>query len=376
VTKLLKKHLPLRPYYFGCPKCRNCCYSDIADNYEPLCPTYHYYRSVVYSGAGMNKLSANLFEGHIQLSEQISHAVYRCTLCGACDERCPMSCRPSNTCLNLRKELVAAKFAPPEPLQAIRRSIKDNHNPYDKPHENRNDFIGQTNSRADGEYLIFTGCNISYKEQTMIVAATALLDKLGITYSFMDDERCCGAPLREMGAEKEATKAAKKQFKVLKKSGKTIIFLCPSCYHTFKVAYKFDLPTVFLSELLAEKMKDVEKKSADGETVTYHDPCVLGRLCGVYDAPRELLQNVGGANIVEMSRSREISWCCGAGSNMEEIDPDFASWSSAIRTDEAGETKATVLLTSCPSCIANLRKSAGDKIKVQDLAEYLNEIIA
>ena len=324
----------------------------------------------------MNKLSANLFEGNIKLSAELAETVYKCTHCGGCDQQCPMSCRPSRTNLLLRRELVDEGLAPPAPLRKAREAIRRHHNPFGEPHEDRFRFRDGATPVADPEYVIFTGCHIAYRQPGMAQAAARVLDRLGIRYEFLAKERCCGYPLYQAGYEKEAKKAAKKQFAALRKTGKKVLFLCGSCYHHFKVVRRYDLPAISLAELLTDALTEVEPAPRDGAVVTYHDPCVLGRGCEVYDPPRQILARLGVADLVEMPRNRENAWCCGAGADVAEHQPEFADWSGATRIDEAVATGADTLVTSCPKCKGHLERSAGDRIRVVDLAERADEILA
>ncbi len=376
MAKRLAKHLPLRPHYYGCPKCRSCCITDESADYQPLCPSYHYYRSVAASGAGANKLAANLFEGNLPLSRAVADTIYKCTMCGGCDQRCPMSCRPMLTNLLLRRELVAKKLAPPEPLRRQRDSILRHHNPFGRPHRERYRPPDHGRSLATAEYVVYVGCHLGHRQRATVRAAGRVLDRLGVAYHFFAEESCCGFPLYQMGYEREAEKLAAKQARLLARTGRTILFLCPSCFHNFKVVRKSDLPMVFFSELVAELLADVELRTREHQTVTYHDPCVLGRGCGIYDAPRQLLAQIGGVEQVEMARARESAWCCGAGAGSAEHQPDLARWAATQRIDEALATGANTLLTSCPMCRENLERCAGDRLEVKDLADFLDQALA
>ena len=376
MTKYLVRHLPLRSHYYGCPKCRNCCFTSESADYQPLCPSYHHFRSIAVSGAGMNKLAANLFEGNIELSSELAKTVYRCTLCGGCDEQCPMSCRPTRTNLRLRRELVDQGLAPPAPLRQIREAIHKHHNPFGEPHEDRFRFRDGATPVADAEYVVFTGCHIAYRQGSMAQAAARVLDRLGIRYEFFAKERCCGYPLYQAGYEKEAAKAARKQFTALEKTGKKVLFLCGSCHHHLKLVRRYDLPSITLTELLADAMAELEPAPSSGASVTYHDPCALGRGCDIYDSPRRVLAHLGGAQLVEMPRNRENAWCCGAGADVPEHQPEFADWSGTTRIDEAVATGADTLVTSCPKCKGHLERNAGERIRVLDLVERVDEILA
>lgn len=372
--KKLGRHLPLRPHYFGCPKCRSCCYTGEASDYQPLCPTYHYYRSLATTGAGMNKLAANLFEGNLPLSASVAEAVYRCTLCGGCDARCPMSCRPTRTNIELRRELVDAGLGPPEPLGGLRDSVRRSYNPLDEPAAERFARLDVPTNVEAADVIVFAGCQVAYRQPEMANAASRVLTKLGVRHAFRKAERCCGHPLYQLGHEKEAANTARAEIDALRRTGKKILFLCPNCYHNMRVVRRADLEMTFFSEFVASRADGLRLSGREGERVTYHDPCMLGRGAGVYDAPREILAGVQNVDFADMARARKSSFCCGNGAFTADRDPDFAAWAGAERTAEALATGAATLVTSCPACKTNLAAQAPAGLRVLDLAEYLCEV--
>lgn len=373
--KYLKKHLPLKPYYYCCAKCRNCCFTNEPD-YLPLCPAYQYYQSITCTGAGMNKLAANLFDKNVRLSEELAGTVYRCTLCAACDEQCVMSSKPTRTCLNLRRELVGVGLAPPDALKKVRESIQKNNNLFGEPKENRLQFLKSKTGGKTGDILLYLGCYISYRQSGIAAAAMEVLDRLGVSYSLLEDEKCCGFPLHQMGAVKESARAAKSSFAALRKAKKPVLFLCPNCLYNFKHVHHFDFEMLYFSEFLEEKLGGlklagcVSLTGAGGKT-TYHDPCILGRGCGAYEPPRNVLGKVENVEYVEMKRSRELGWCCGAGGGVADSNPDFAAWAAAERIDEAEAAGAETMVTSCPVCKTNFDRVENRRIEIVDLAEYI-----
>ena len=106
--------------------------------------------------------------------------------------------------------------------------------------------------------------------------------------------------------------------------------------------------------------------------VTYHDPCHLGRYAGIFEPPRDVLRSIPGLELVEMERSRQFSWCCGAGAGVKQAYPDFALWTARERIKEARETGAEALVTACPWCERNFKdalKESGESFGVYDIAE-------
>jgi Fe-S oxidoreductase len=196
---------------------------------------------------------------------------------------------------------------------------------------------------------------------------------------------------------------------------KTIVTPCSDCYATFKVLYdkvklKPDIEILHTTEYFSQLIEtgDLKLTKEVPMTVTYHDPCHLGRLGepwirwegketklteglvgliihdppkefrkgakGVYDIPREIIKSVPGINLVEMERIREYAWCCGAGGGVLEAYPDFATWTAVERINEARSTGAEALVTACGWCERNFNDEIGEKgesIKILDIVELL-----
>jgi len=123
-------------------------------------------------------------------------------------------------------------------------------------------------------------------------------------------------------------------------------------------------------------------------TVTYHDPCHMGRradvyvpgkaIMGLYDPPRDILKSIPGVELVEMYRIKEYAWCCGAGGGVKEGYPDFSDWTARERVEEAKATGAEAIVTACPWCEGNFMDAIngkGEKIKVYDVVELVRRAI-
>jgi Fe-S oxidoreductase len=199
-----------------------------------------------------------------------------------------------------------------------------------------------------------------------------------------NNERCCGHDALWNGNEDTFKQLARLNVEVIRASGaKQVIFSCPEGYHTFKEYYpkflgKLDFEPVHILDFLAAKLDEgvVQLEESGEKIVTYHDPCRLGRLAGVYDAPRKLLEAIPGIELKEMPRSRENGICCGTSGWM-----NCSSCSKEIqmqRLKEAGETGAGTLVTACPKCQIHLRcaKQAYNlDIEITDLFDLVAERI-
>ena len=246
------------------------------------------------------------------------------------------------------------------------------------------------------EYLYFVGC-LSYfdvfftdiKANSLEAAKSTLkiLNFLGIEPQILPNERCCGHDLLWMGDLENFKRLAEHNLKLIKKSGaKKIVVSCPEGLTTLK----FDYPEMFgpqnyevlhISELISQslsnnktKLKKLEKK------VTYQDPCRLGRFCGIFDAPREVITSCG-AELVEMRKNKRNAVCCGT-SSWVNCDA-YSRMIQANRLKEAKDTGADVLVTACPKCQIHFsctQNAEGypedDKIKIVDLTTLFAEAIA
>ena len=231
------------------------------------------------------------------------------------------------------------------------------------------------------------------------------------------EETCCGGRAYEMGYEGELTKYAEHNAETWKTAGvKTVVTPCSDCYQAFKVLYdkigrKLGIEVLHITEYLDRLIKEgrIKLTKKIPLTVTYHDPCHLGRLAepwihwegkevkvagqyvvhdppkkyrkgadGIYDIPRDILKSIPGLRFVEMYRIREYAWCCGAGGGVKEAYPDFALWTAVERIKEAKAAGAEALVSACPWCKRNFADAAnesGDKIKVYDIIELVQQAV-
>ncbi|MDP3179195.1 MAG: (Fe-S)-binding protein, partial [Spirochaetaceae bacterium] len=269
-------------------------------------------------------------------------------------------------------------------------------------------------SKEKAEVLFFPGCKYSYDSKLSKIAQSAvrILKKAGVDLGFMGAaDMCCAGRALQMGFKADYAKSAEANIKAFKAAGvKTIVTPCSDCYHAFKRQYAklgLEVEVLHVVEYLDRliKTKKLALTKSLPFSVTYHDPCHLGRLgesfvpwsgkekkilnqvhtweprrpryngaYGIYDAPRDVITSIPGVKLVEMERIREYSWCCGAGGGCSETNPDFSSWTASERITEANSTGADKLVTACPWCESNFRgaKDANGKtIEVLDLVELV-----
>jgi Fe-S oxidoreductase len=220
--------------------------------------------------------------------------------------------------------------------------------------------------------IYFRGCVAREKLNNIAEATEKILKHADIDYKILDNETCCGSFLLRTGFVSDAKEVMKNTLKEIGKE--KIITSCAGCYKTFKKDYNeilgVELDVVHTSQLFNELIRTgkLEPPFLD-KTVTYHDPCHLGRHIEEYDAPREVLSKI--SNLVEMERNKEESRCCGAGGGVRAAFPEITENIAKMRIKDAKDVDAEILVTSCPFCILNLRSVSEDNKKVLDLSEMI-----
>jgi len=238
---------------------------------------------------------------------------------------------------------------------------------------------------ADVEYLFWVGCAGASDDRARAStrAVAELLHTAGVEFAVLGPlETCTGDPARRMGNEFVYQQLAQQNVATLQSVGaRKIVASCPHCFNTIAREYPQiggDFEVVHHTELLATLVAEgrLQAASAVDSSVTYHDPCYLGRHNGIYDAPREVLKAIPGLELVELSRHHEDSLCCGGGGGRMWSDTPVAERFSVQRINDACAQGAQALATACPYCVLMLTDSLGtvgkqDTLEVVDLGELL-----
>jgi heterodisulfide reductase subunit D len=235
--------------------------------------------------------------------------------------------------------------------------------------------------RERAKVVYFTGCVASYFPMTKRIPQSfvQILDKAGVDFTLLGGEEwCCGFPLIAAGMKKKAETYMEHNLeKVREKGAESVIFACPSCYHTWAEAHaEGNCLQLFHSTQFLKKMIDEGKIRFKEKTtkVTYHDPCDLGRASGVYEAPREILRAIPGVELVEMEGNRDHCKCCGGGGNLEMVRPDLSAAMAQAKIEEIKATGAEMVITACQQCIRSIQGNARRKkipIVVMDIIEFV-----
>jgi len=313
--------------------------------------------------------------------------LFACATCGMCLVNCPRKVEIINNVRSMRSTTVEAGFLPAG-LRPIAGSLHANGNPWSGEQEKRASWqegLDIPAFSADTEYLLYVCCTSCYDTRSQKIAKSVvkLLKQAGVSFGVLTaEEKCCGESIRKLGDEALFTKLAESNIKLFKEKGvKKIITTSPHCLFAFKKDYPElggDFEAMHYTELLGELLKE-GKLSVTGELakkVAFHDPCYLGRHNEVYDAPRELLQAVPGAELVELGRNKNKSLCCGGGGGRVWAEVPFGERFGELRITDAVDKKAEVLVTACPYCITMLEDACaglekGDVLQVMELSEFL-----
>jgi len=217
----------------------------------------------------------------------------------------------------------------------------------------------------------------SYRQDEATATTLNLLDRLKVDYTLID-EVCCSGVLEDVGYEINQDLAKKNIDLILATGAKTVITGCPYCSRTFNQKPQYGqlknegIEVVHLSQFL----KNAEVNVKTDKRVTYHDPCDLGRHCGIYEEPREIIRKIA-PDFVELRHNRANALCCGAGGGVRGAYAKNSIGMARIRLGEAEEVGAEVLLTECNSCVHNLSnaKLRAQNLKIYTTAQFLNQLL-
>ena len=333
--------------------------------------------------------------GHKDVTEEdivrFEANLYECSTCGQCQIVCPANIDTVNLWEEIRQVMVAAGYGPLEHQQALVKSVKSYDNPWQQPRTARAKWarrakkdkviaeIPQDISKKPAKILLFLGCTASYDANVKQVAINTvnIFDALGIDYGILGNkEACCGSVLLRMG-DPEYERVFKHNIKLFNSLGiDALVTSCAGCFKTIAEDYprvgELNFEVLHTAQFL-RRMLDAGQLPLVNEvnkTVTYHDPCHLGRASGVYDDPRAIMNAIPGLEFIEMPRNHEYSRCCGAGGGLKSGYPDVQNKMAQERVKEAEDTGASELVSCCPFCFQGLQvgiTALGSELVAQDL---------
>ncbi|NQU08620.1 MAG: (Fe-S)-binding protein [Candidatus Abyssubacteria bacterium] len=293
-----------------------------------------------------------------------SEVIYNCTQCRLCETTCPENAPIAEMVGFIRKYINRCEpELVPGPLKDLSEVVNKCGAIFDEPAP---DILYE---KSSAEYVLFLGCQSRFKQKRRAEAAVSMLKRLSIDFTTID-EICCGAPLTAAGYDTSFEMARTNIERIREKGTAKVITLCPHCLVSFTEGREYSgrIEAIHIAEMLPQLLPVTTGK----EVVAYHDPCMLGRACGVFDEPRHALK-WAGVKTVEMPASREMAFCCGNWGGLGQSSPDTAEAIAARRLEDARSVGAEVLLTECPWCLeifASTELPEG-KPRIRSVVEYL-----
>jgi len=396
-----------------CSLCPNMC--------RFLCPVSAVEKNETITPRGKGTLVRALDRGEIGLDAGAAEVFYHCAGCKVCREHCPSEVDLPEVMDRYRVRAAREGLAPAAARTLARRLGKDRslYRPAAELAEGLTRYRELLSPGA--RVLYFAGCSTAALYPEIIETTLRLFEAAGVKVDMLEPEECCGLPLYTLGYRDEAAEFARTIETAVKgRNCETIVSGCPMCVEMMRERYpslgvelgaEVRHVTEFLGELAeqgtltgltetaaaagsgaaagrgsvdaagtgsaeATRTGSGEAAAACGrgsDRVTYHDPCYLGRWLGVYDAPRRLLAETAGVDLVEMESTRGYAACCGGSAAVSAVTPETATRITLRRLEEAARTGAGALITACPHCLEMFRPAAPDGLAVRDITEILAE---
>jgi Fe-S oxidoreductase len=335
--------------------------------------------------------------------------LWSCTSCGACVQQCPVDIEHVDHIVDMRRYQILVESNFPAELNGLFKGLENKGNPWNMSPNARMDWAkgldfevkvvgapsdqGGIESLDEVDWLFWIGCAGAYEDRAKKTtrAVAELLDLAGVSFGVLGNgETCTGDPARRAGNEFVFQGLAQQNVETFKEYRvKRVVSTCAHCFNTLKNEYKefgVELEVVHHTQLLNRLVREgrlTPVQDGDGahkRSITYHDPCYIGRHNGVYTPPRELLQVLPGAELVEMERNSERSFCCGAGGARMWMEENLGERINVNRTVEAVGTGADQIAVGCPFCRVMLsdgltaqqaKGEAREEVEVLDVAQML-----
>ncbi len=318
--------------------------------------------------------------------------LWSCTTCGACVEQCPVDIEHVDHIIDMRRYQVLIESAFPSEAGVMLRNLENKGNPWGMNNSSRTEWmeglpfevrVVEDRIPDEVEYLYWVGCAGGLEDRSRKVARAfaELLHTAGVEFAVLGGmESCTGDPARRLGNEFVFQMLGQQNVEVLngvgatRENGVKIVATCPHCFNTLANEYPQlggDYEVVHHTQLLGKLVEEghlVPVTPVDS-SVTYHDPCYLGRHNRVYTPPREILAAIQGLTTTEMPRCKERGFCCGAGGARMWMEEKIGKRINVERTEEALDTDADIISTACPFCITMLSDAVTAKVQAGEARE-------
>ncbi len=346
---------------------------------------------------GKEAAEARVWEGRDMITEVATEqAVWDCTNCGWCEEGCPVGIEHIQRIDDMRRHLVLMESRFPQEATAAFKGIEVQGNPWGIAQEKRDEWaqgldipqMAELEDPADIDVMYWVGCAGAYDERNQRVsrAFAGLMKQAGVRFAILGkEEMCTGDPARRLGNEYlYATMAAQNLETINRYKPRRIVTQCPHCYHNLKkeypdfgeVGYEVVHEAEFIDELI--KAGRLRPHKALNRRVTYHDPCFMARHDRKWNSARRALDAIPGAEVTDVGRSKNRTYCCGAGGGCMWKEEVGHRRINAERFDQLTAAKPQTVATGCPFCMTMMTdamkaKSLEETMEVRDLCELVAE---
>ncbi|BBO88705.1 (Fe-S)-binding protein [Desulfosarcina ovata] len=318
--------------------------------------------------------------------------LWACTTCRACEEVCPVTIEHVPRIIAMRQGQTLMAEAYPKELNVALKGLERNGNPWGIGYDKRAEWAKDLNiptmaDSPDVDYLLWVGCAGSFDDRTkkVSVSLAKILQKAGIKFAILGvEEKCTGDFARRVGNEMLFQMMAMENIETLNGYNvKKIIAACPHCLNTLKHDYasmggNYEVihHSAFIHDLI--KSGKIQLNPNMQGTITYHDPCYLGRYNGIYDQPREILRSVGGSGFSELDRHGSESFCCGAGGGRMWMEENIGKRINLERAEEIAAKGVSSVAVGCPFCLTMIEDGMKElekeeSIKTLDIAEIVEK---
>jgi Fe-S oxidoreductase/nitrate reductase gamma subunit len=319
--------------------------------------------------------------------------LWACTTCRACVEECPVLIQQVEAICDMRRHLMAEGKVDKKKRDLL-TFLTTVGNTYGLASSDRAKWaegldVKFYGDEPDQEFLYWVGCAGSYDTRNQMVsrALVKIMKAAQISFGILGNaEKCNCEVARRVGEEGRFQQAAMELIELMNKRGvKKIVTQCPHCYNTFKNEYprfgaKFQV--IHHTQLIAQLLRDgrLKLRKEIEKTVTYHDPCYLGRYNDEYESPRTIIRTLSNGRLIELPRSRTKSFCCGGGGGNTWYTVEAEKKCSVIRIEEAQRLAPNVLAAACPYCISMFEDASkvlgtSEKMPIRDIAELVVEAL-
>lgn len=341
----------------SCLDCKSCL---------EVCDIYKVTEEEYKSPNGRLKIAEKIFNNQEINNEELL-GIYTCTLCASCDLICQQSIPIADIIHSSKIKLVEQNKAPLENHKKIIKGIVEKDNSVGGNPEERLDWLLEQYKKEEifeeknSDTLLFFGCMSSFRVKESASAPYEILKHAGYDFKILENEPCCGEYVYSAGNVDIAKKIFKENIELFKKIGvKNLVVTCGGCLYAFDKVYRkyfkdYDLTVKHIIDIIydLEREGKINLKSLN-RTITYHDPCRLGRKYKngpLFSEPRELLKKCG-LKINELVVTPKESPCCGAGSGIRGVDSSICI---KIGKELFNKIETKELISSCPLCVFNFR---------------------